>query len=46
MTAGRMQKMSVFCTVDDKHIPLYRIMWVSALPHFADEVTLGPEELP
>ncbi len=26
--------MSVFCTVDDKHIPLYRIMWVSALPHF------------
>ena len=26
--------MSVFCTVDDKHIPLYRIMWISALPHF------------
>ena len=26
--------MSVFCTVDDKHVPLYRIMWVSALPHF------------
>jgi hypothetical protein len=26
--------MSVFCVVDDKHVPLYRIMWVSALPHF------------
>jgi hypothetical protein len=26
--------MSVFCVVDDKHIPLYRIMWISALPHF------------
>lgn len=26
--------MSVFCLVDDKHVPLYRIMWVSALPHF------------
>ncbi len=26
--------MSVFCTVDDKHVPLYRIMWVSEVPHF------------
>ncbi len=26
--------MSVFCIVDDKHIPLYRILWVSDLPHF------------
>lgn len=26
--------MSVFCLVDDKHIPLYRIVWVSELPHF------------
>lgn len=26
--------MSVFCLVDDKHIPLYRILWVSELPHF------------
>jgi hypothetical protein len=25
---------SVFCIVDDKHIPLYRVMWVSNLPHF------------
>ena len=26
--------MSAFCTIDDKHILLYRIVWVSALPHF------------
>ena len=26
--------MSVFCLIDDKHIPLYRILWVSELPHF------------
>jgi hypothetical protein len=25
---------SILCKVDDKHIPLYRIMWVSELPHF------------
>ena len=26
--------MSVFCTIDDKYVPLYRIVWISALPHF------------
>jgi hypothetical protein len=26
--------MSIFCRVDDKNIPLYRIMWVAATPHF------------
>jgi hypothetical protein len=26
--------MSIFCTIDDKHVPLYRILWVAALPHF------------
>jgi hypothetical protein len=26
--------MSVLCTIDDKHVPLYRIVWVSALPHY------------
>lgn len=26
--------MSVFCLIDDKYVPLYRILWVSALPHF------------
>lgn len=25
---------SIICQVDDKHIPLYRVMWVSDLPHF------------
>jgi hypothetical protein len=25
--------MSVFCLIDDKHIPIYRILWVSELPH-------------
>ncbi len=22
--------MSIFCIIDDKYVPLYRIMWVSA----------------
>ena len=35
LTGGRM--MSIFCTVDDKHIPLYRIMWVASVPHFCGE---------
>ena len=25
---------SILCLVDDKQVPLYRIMWVSELPHF------------
>lgn len=29
--------MSIFCLVDDKHIPLYRVMWISAVPHFCGE---------
>jgi len=29
--------MSTFCLVDDKHIPLYRVMWVAATPHFCGE---------
>ena len=28
---------TVFCIVDDKHIPLYRVMWVAATPHFCGE---------
>lgn len=28
---------SIFCTIDDKHVPLYRIMWVAAVPHFCGE---------
>ena len=26
--------MSTFCMIDDKHVPLYRIMWISDVPHF------------
>ena len=25
---------SIFCRIDDKQIPLYRVMWISDLPHF------------
>ncbi|MBX7072640.1 MAG: hypothetical protein K1X71_05790 [Pirellulales bacterium] len=26
--------MSIFCTIDDKYVPMYRVMWISAVPHF------------
>ena len=29
--------MPVFCQVDDKHVPLYRIVWISDLPHFCGD---------
>ncbi len=25
---------SILCTIDDKHVPLYRVIWVAAVPHF------------
>ena len=25
---------STLCMIDDKYVPLYRILWVSNLPHF------------
>lgn len=25
---------SILCQVDDKHVPLYRVMWVADVPHF------------
>ncbi|MBS0210890.1 MAG: hypothetical protein JSS27_18255 [Planctomycetes bacterium] len=28
---------SVFIVVDDKHVPLYRVMWVAATPHYCGE---------
>ena len=28
---------SILCLIDDKHVPLYRIMWVSNVPHFCGE---------
>jgi len=27
-------EVSVFCKVDDKHVPLYRVLWISDVPHF------------
>ena len=29
--------MSIFALVDDKHVPLYRVLWISELPHFCGE---------
>lgn len=29
--------MSVFFVVDDKHVPLYRVVWIAATPHFCGE---------
>ncbi len=29
--------MSIFCRIDDKQIPLYRVMWIAATPHFCGE---------
>ena len=31
--------MATLCLIDDKHVPLYRIVWVADVPHFcgADE---------
>ena len=28
---------SIFTRIDDKHVPLYRVMWVSEIPHFCGE---------
>lgn len=28
---------SFMCLIDDKQVPLYRIIWVSAVPHFCGE---------
>ncbi len=29
--------MPVFCCVDDKHVPLYRILWIADLPHLCGD---------
>ena len=34
---------SIFCTVDDKHIPLYRVLWISDIPHFCGHVDCSAE---
>ena len=28
---------SPLITIDDKHVPLYRIVWIADLPHFCGE---------
>ena len=28
---------SIFASIDDKHVPLYRILWVSDIPHFCGQ---------
>lgn len=28
---------NLFCTVDDKHVPVYRVMWIADVPHFCGE---------
>ena len=28
---------SIFCQIDDKNVPLYRILWVASTPHFCGE---------
>ena len=28
---------SIFCVVDDKHVPIFRIMWISDVPHFCGQ---------
>lgn len=25
---------SIFCLIDDKYVPAWRVMWVAAIPHF------------
>jgi hypothetical protein len=29
--------MSIFCRVDDKQVPIYRVLWIAATPHFCGE---------
>ena len=29
--------MSIFCRIDDKHVPIYRVLWIAATPHFCGE---------
>ena len=29
--------MSILCLIDDKHVPLYRVVWVAETPHFCGE---------
>ena len=37
--------MSIFCRIDDKFLPLYRVLWVAATPHFCGEAECQCEGL-
>ena len=37
--------MSIFCRIDDKYVPLYRVLWVAATPHFCGEAECQCEGL-
>lgn len=26
-----------FCVIDDKHVPLFRVLWIADVPHFCGE---------
>ncbi|PHS00739.1 MAG: hypothetical protein COA78_23585 [Blastopirellula sp.] len=28
---------SIFSIIDDKHIPIYRVLWIADVPHFCGE---------
>ena len=28
---------SSFCLIDDKHVPLYRVVWIADVPHFCGD---------
>ena len=28
---------SIFAIVDDKHVPLYRVLWIADVPHFCGD---------
>jgi hypothetical protein len=35
----------ILCMVDDKHVPLYRVIWVSEVPHFCGDAECQCEGL-
>jgi hypothetical protein len=40
---GTTATVSAFCIIDDKYIPLYRVMWVAATPHFCGDENCSRE---
>ena len=33
----RTTSMSIFCNIDDKRVPLFRVVWISEVPHFCGD---------